>query len=260
LIAVAIEGLICVLMAAPLGAVMALFGGAMGYVIQRRPQYDRSGNHALHAFSVAVLALPVLMFMERAAQLEPPLREVRTRVEIRAAREEVWQHLVAFAELPPPQERLFQTGIAYPIRAEINGRGVGAVRQCVFSTGAFVEPIEVWDEPQLLRFGVTAQPPVMEELSPYAQLRPPHLDNYLQSRKGQFLLTRLPDGNTSLEGTTWYENNFWPGVYWNLWSDYIIHRIHQRVLNHIKHIAEQQRGAAGSGHMPPDRSPGRTAR
>jgi uncharacterized membrane protein YhaH (DUF805 family) len=239
LIGVAIEGVICIIMAVPLGATMALFGGAMGYIIQRRPQSDATNGHALHAFSVILLALPALMLIERTTQFEPPLREVRTGVEIKAAPEEVWQQLVAFAELPPPQEWLFQTGIAYPIRAEIDGHGVGAVRHCIFSTGAFVEPIEVWDEPRLLKFGVIAQPPVMEELSPYAHLHPPHLNNYLQSRKGQFLLTRLPNGNTLLEGTTWYQNSFWPGVYWNLWSDSIIHRIHARVLNHIKGLAEK---------------------
>lgn len=238
LIAVAIEGLICILMAVPLGAVMAAFGGLMGYIIQRRPS-DDFGGYSLHAFSVILCALPALMLVERASQLEPPLREVRTSVEINATPEEVWQQLVAFTEIPPPREMLFQTGIAYPIRAEIQGRGVGAVRRCVFSTGAFVEPIEVWDEPRLLKFGVTDQPPVMEELSPYAHLHPPHLDNYLQSREGQFLLTRLSNGHTLLEGTTWYQNSFWPGGYWNLWSDYIIHRIHQRVLDHIKHLAEK---------------------
>ena len=51
-----------------------------------------------------------------------------------------------------PDEWLFQTGLAYPVRAEIQGRGVGRVRTCEFSTGPFVEPIEVWDEPRLLRF------------------------------------------------------------------------------------------------------------
>jgi uncharacterized membrane protein YhaH (DUF805 family) len=239
LIGVAIEGLICIIMAVPLGAVMALFGGAMGYIIQRRPQSDAASAQVLHAFSVILFALPALMFVEHTTQLEPPLREVRTEVEIHAAPEEVWQQLVAFAELPPPQEWFFKTGIAYPIRAEINGQGVGAVRHCIFSTGAFVEPIEVWDEPRLLKFGVIAQPPVMEEMSPYAHLHPPHLNNYLQSRKGQFLLTRLPNGNTLLEGTTWYQNSFWPGAYWNLWSDSIIHRIHARVLNHIKALAEK---------------------
>ncbi len=33
----------------------------------------------------------------------------------------------------------------------------------------------------------------------------------------------------------------WPVAYWQLWSDYIIHRIHTRVLNHIKRNAEAQR-------------------
>jgi hypothetical protein len=110
----------------------------------------------------------------------------------------------------------------------------------VFSTGAFVEPIEVWDEPRLLKFGVTAQPPIMDEMSPYPHLTPPHLNNYLHSRQGQFLLTPLPGGRqTMLEGTTWYQNSFWPGAYWNRWSDYIIGRIHMRVLNHIKNLAER---------------------
>lgn len=239
LIAVAIEGLICILMAAPLGAGMALIGGGIGYIIQRHPHYGYAREYSLRAFSLPFLFLPALILAEGTTQVEPPLREVRTAVEIKAEPEEIWFHLVAFAELPPPQEKLFQTGIAYPIRAEIKGQGVGAVRYCIFSTGAFVEPIEVWDEPRLLRFGVTSQPPVMQELSPYSQLRPPHLDNYLQSRQGQFLLTRLPNGNTLLAGTTWYQNSFWPGAYWNLWSDYIIHRIHQRVLDNIKRLSEQ---------------------
>jgi hypothetical protein len=78
----------------------------------------------------------------------------------------------------------------------------------------------------------------MNELSPYRDLRPPHLNDYLQSRKGQFHLTRLADNQTLLEGTTWYQNSFWPEAYWGLWSDYIIHRIHLRVLNHIKRLAE----------------------
>ena len=238
LLVFAIEGVICLVMAAPLGAVLAVFGGFIGYVIQRRPDY--SAGAAFQTCALAVLALPVFMLLEHQAQFSSPLYEVKTSVVINASPEKIWPNLVAFTELPPPDERLFRTGIAYPVRAEIEGRGVGAVRRCVFSTGAFVEPIEVWDEPRLLRFGVTAQPPVMQEVSPYDDLRPPHLENYLHSRRGQFLLTPLSDGTTLLEGTTWYENRFWPGAYWHLWSDHIIHQIHLRVLDHIKHLAEQK--------------------
>jgi hypothetical protein len=78
----------------------------------------------------------------------------------------------------------------------------------------------------------------MDEYSPYGNLRPPHVDNYLTSRRGQFVLAGLANGQTLLEGTTWYENRFWPGPYWRLWSDYIIHRIHERVLVHIKKTSE----------------------
>ncbi len=244
LFAVAVEGLICLIMAAPLGIALALFGGFMGYIIQRREgrRFEPPPQvYTTHAFAFVLLALPAMMLLESSLRFEPPLRGVRTAVEIDAPPERVWENVVSFAELPTPTERLFQTGIAYPLRAEIEGRGVGAVRHCVFSTGAFVEPIEVWDEPRLLRFGVTAQPPIMDEMSPYPHLSPPHLNNYLHSRRGQFTLTPLAGGRTRLEGTTWYQSSFWPGVYWNRWSDYIIHRIHGRVLDHIKNLSEKRR-------------------
>lgn len=237
LLALAVEGIICLVMAAPLAFILAAAGGFIGYVIQRRPTFHAESFQVL---ALLVFALPSLMGLEHAAALQSPLYEVRTAVTINAPPDKVWQNLIAFGELPPPRERIFQTGIAYPLRAEIDGRGVGAVRYCVFSTGAFVEPIVVWDEPRLLGFGVTAQPPVMHEMSPYATLKPPHLEGYLQSKRGQFLLTELPDGRTRLEGTTWYENNFWPGAYWHVWSDAIIHRIHLRVLDHIKNLSERE--------------------
>jgi hypothetical protein len=236
LFAFAVEGIICLIMAAPLGMILAIFGGLIGYVIQRRPTYT---TESFHVFSLLLIVMPAFIGLEHTAQAEPPMIPVVTSIEVNAPPEKVWQNLVAFAELPPPDDALFKTGIAYPIRAEIVGRGAGAVRYCVFSTGAFVEPIEVWDEPRLLKFGVTAQPPVMNERSIYTDLRPPHLQNYLHSRRGQFLLTRLPDGRTRLEGTTWYQNDFWPSLYWQQWSDYIIHRIHLRVLEHIKRLSEQ---------------------
>jgi len=241
LFAIAVEGLICLIMAAPLAAVVAAFGGFIGFILQQRQSFS---SESLHLFLLPLLFLPGFMALEHALSQEPPTFEVKTAVLIDTEPETVWANVIAFAELPPPKEHLFQTGIAYPIRAETAGHGVGAVRHCVFSTGQFVEPIRVWDEPHLLKFAVTSQPRVMDEWSPYRNLRPPHLENYLVSREGQFLLTRLPDGRTRLEGTTWYQNRFWPERYWSVWSDYIIHRIHERVLVHIKNLSEK-RGAQG---------------
>ena len=125
------------------------------------------------------------------------------------------------------------------MRATISGRGVGAFRHCEFSTGPFVEPITTWDEPRRLAFDVVEQPHPMHELSPYRTLHPPHLDGFFRSRQGQFLLTPLPDGRTRLEGTTWYTQKLWPASYWQRWTDYLVHTIHRRVLNHIQAEAER---------------------
>jgi hypothetical protein len=179
--------------------------------------------------------------MEHVAALTPPVYVVRTTIDIQASPEKVWKRVVSFSEIPPPTEWMFRTGIAYPIRAGIQGTGVGAERLCVFSTGAFVEPIEVWDEPRSLKFSVTSNPAPMEEWTPYSHVEPAHLHGFLVSNGGQFLLTPLPNGGTRLEGITWYRHSLWPTAYWRLWSDAIIHQIHSRVLRHIREEAENQR-------------------
>lgn len=242
LLVVAIEGVICLIMAAPIAAALAIIGGSVGYVIQRRPS---SRDEAPSMLLLLVLLVPSLMGAEYVGQLQAPLLEVRTAIEINAPLEQVWRQVVSFSELPEPEEWLFRHGIAYPVRAKIYGKGVGAERHCVFSTGSFIEPIKVWDEPRLLKFAVTKNPPPMEEWTPYSRLHPPHLDGFLMSEQGQFFLVPTVDGRTRLEGTTWYRHHMWPARYWQVWSDFMIHQIHLRVLRHIKTLAESDGSPLG---------------
>jgi len=235
LLAFAVEGVICILMAAPLALLLSLLGAWLGYLLQIRP---RNGWQNMHAFFLLMIFLPGYMTGEHLTSQPPTLFAVRTSVDIAANPERIWKYVVAFAELPPPTEWIFKKGIAYPVKAEIQGKGVAAIRRCVFSTGAFVEPIRVWDEPRLLAFDVTSYPQPMHEWSFRNSVRPPHLENFLVSQKGQFELIALPNGHTKLIGTTWYYHHMWPESYWRLWGDYIIHRIHLRVLQHIKERAE----------------------
>jgi hypothetical protein len=223
-------------MAAPIGLLLSWFGASLGYAMLQRP-WQRS--EAPLALLIVMLSVPAIMGAESQSSLKPPLFSVTSYVDIDAPPAAVWEHVVTFSELPPPEELLFRAGIAYPIRAKIEGHGVGAVRRCVFSTGPFVEPIKVWDEPHLLKFSVTSNPAPMQEWTPYTTIHPRHLDGFLASEGGQFKLIALPGGRTRLEGTTWYRHHMWPANYWQWWSDYIIHRIHMRVLNHVKQLSEQ---------------------
>ncbi|HXC99171.1 MAG TPA: DUF805 domain-containing protein [Verrucomicrobiae bacterium] len=233
----AMEGAICLLMAAPLAFAIASLGGMVGYALQ---DSLRSRAESPRLFCAGILLMPMFMVLEHTLPPTAPLFKVTSSVIVNAPPEKVWRNVVSFSELPPPHELIFKLGVAYPIYAEIYGQGVGAVRHCNFSTGPFVEPIEVWDEPRLLKFSVTENPEPLQEWTPYHNIHPRHLDGYLASEAGQFRLVPLDGGRkTLLEGTTWYRHHMWPSDYWALWSDEIIHTIHLRVLHHVKQLSEK---------------------
>ncbi|MCB9760324.1 MAG: SRPBCC family protein [Alphaproteobacteria bacterium] len=231
----ALEGAICLAMAAPLAVALALMGVALGKVL--------ASLEGRRAVALPVVGLPFLPLVEA-----PPgggaVHEVVSAVDIAAPPEVVWDNVIGFGgvELPPPAEWFFNLGIAYPIRARIEGEGPGAVRYCEFSTGPFVEPITTWDAPRHLAFDVVESPPTMHEWSPWRHVFAPHLETVLKSRRGEFRLTPLPDGGTRLEGHTWYTFEMAPSAYWALWSDASIHAIHLRVLEHIARVSEASSG------------------
>ena len=236
LLLIAIEGIICLIMAAPIVAGLSIAGSMVGMWIQSFLDKRKSRTILLILFFLP----PSFLSVENSTgeTENPVLHPVRTSVVIEAPPEIVWQHVVTFSELEAPAELLFKAGIAYPVRARIEGTGPGAIRYCDFSTGSFVEPIEVWDENRLLAFSVREQPIPMQEISPYENIDPAHLHGYFVSVKGQFKLQKTETGGTQLEGTTWYYQKLQPRFYWNLWSDYIVHSIHTRVLEHIRQRSE----------------------
>jgi hypothetical protein len=235
LLTFAMEGIICILMAAPVGLPFTYIGHWIGYLIIKR----KTGGNTPAIMIILSLSVPTLMAFEHSVKVEDDLRLITTSVEINAPIETVWENIIHFSPLDKPNEFIFNVGIDYPISAQIDGQGVGALRHCNFSTGSFSEPITVWNEPTLLKFDVNNQPEPLKELSFY-DIHPNHLHGYWVSQKGQFKISVLPNGHTLLEGTTWYVNKIKPGIYWTLWSDYIVHKIHERVLKHIKGESERE--------------------
>ncbi|MBO9573411.1 MAG: hypothetical protein J7497_14570, partial [Chitinophagaceae bacterium] len=227
------EGIICLIMALPVGLIFTWLGHWIGYKILK----NKAGNTSAAVF-LLFLSVPLFMAFDDLALDKDEVRYVTTAIQINASPEQVWKNVIAFPQLEDPREFIFKAGIAYPVNATINGQGVGSVRHCNFTTGSFVEPITVWDEPRLLKFSVAEQPDPMKEISFY-NIHPNHLHGYWVSKEGQFKLTQLSNGHTLLEGTTWYINKIKPGFYWTIWSDYIVHKIHRRVLEHIKEQVEQ---------------------
>src|SRR5215472_5171668 len=89
---IAIEGIICLLMAAPFAAALAALGGALGYAIQAghwRPQSPAM-------FSILILLVPASFGLEHAVAVRPPVYEVRSAIEVHAPPEKVWNEVVTF--------------------------------------------------------------------------------------------------------------------------------------------------------------------
>lgn len=231
--ALALEGGICIAMALPIAAAFAVMGALFACALQGRR------GHGLAALLVCALLAPAVMGADAVAQTAPTYR-VESSVVIDAPASVVWRNVIRFPDLPPPTQLMFRAGIAYPERARIVGHGVGAVRYCEFSTGAFVKPITVWKRDRELAFNVAHNPEPLREFSPYGALDTRHLHGYLVSRHGMFLLQPLADGRTKLVGITWYQHHLWPASYWAFYSNGIIHEIHMRVLDHIKRISEAE--------------------
>lgn len=234
LLVFAIEGMICIAMAFPLIAILVWIGSYIGYKMNS----GKWANKSNVTIGLLLLSISTMSFdyINKPENLIP----VRTKIIVNANIENVWTNVVTFNKISAPTDWIFKTGISYPTDATIKGTGVGAIRYCNFTTGSFVEPITTWNEPNLLQFDVIEQPIPMNEFNPFWEIHPPHLDGYFKSYKGQFKLTKISESETELEGTTWYKVDITPEIYWKTWSDFVIHRIHKRVLNHIKIESENK--------------------
>lgn len=229
----AMEGLICIAMASPILGLLTLIGSYLGFISQGK----RIINSTNSTIAIIIMTIGLMSF----DMINEPkgLISVVTKITVNSNIDEVWTNVVTFNKIDEPIDWIFKTGISYPTDATIDGTGIGAIRYCNFTTGSFIEPITKWEKPNLLQFDVKEQPIPMNELNPFWEVHPPHLDGYFKSYKGQFKLTKVSENKTILEGTTWYQVNLNPEIYWKSWSNFIIHRIHNRVLNHIKKESEK---------------------
>lgn len=231
-----IEGFVCILMAAFLVASMTLVGILIAWGIQAliRRSARKTQLHCL-----AIFGLPLAMNWEASHRPTPPMLEQSTTIEVNASPDVVWQFIPSFPAIKEAPAGWLASGVAYPIASEIDGSGVGATRRCIISTGTMPEIVTAWIPGKRLEFEVKETPPAMVETNPFGEVHANHLEGYFQARYGRFVLVQLPDGRTRIEGTSWFVHDLWPQWYWEPVTRHTVSQIHQRVLTHIKTLAEK---------------------
>ena len=236
LVLVALEGIVCIAMVAPLGVAAAWFGGEVGRVMALRGKRSQM---------VSCIALVPLVFaVEHVLPASTRFDTVQT-IEVHAPPEAVWRSILSTDPVEGPLALPFRLGVAYPIRSEIVGEGVGAIRRGEFSTGTAIERITAWEPNRKFAFVVVEDIPAMREMSPYEHVHAPHVVGYFRTTSTSFELVARAGGRTDVIERTSHELRLDPVLYWLPMARWIVHENNARVLAHIRRHAEQSVGSGG---------------
>src|SRR5262249_12529216 len=145
LVIAALEGLICILIAAPLAIAAAFVGGMLGRAIAL---YAR--GPAPQGLS-AVALLPLIFAVESSLPTVVPF-DTLSRIQIGAPAPAVWKVLLNTDLSEAPVALPFRFGLAYPVRGQVLGEGIGSLRLGEFSTGVALEQVTAWIPDRKLAF------------------------------------------------------------------------------------------------------------
>lgn len=230
LVALALEGFVCILLAAPLGAMAALIGGAASRAVAKA---GRGGGKPL----ASVALLPALFALEAATPPDLPIT-ARAFIESTVQPSSVWSALTSDQPIESRPGLVDAAGLAYPLRGRLLGRGVGAVRLGEFSTGLTRERVTDWVPGRRLAFQVVTQPPAMEEMSPYRRVHAPRVQGFFETGATSFTLVPLSGGRTRLEVEAHHVLRVEPVLYWEPLARLAIRMNLSRVLYDLKDKAE----------------------
>lgn len=232
LLMLALEGLICIILVAPLAVLVGLLGGAIGQSLAKVGHWR--GRPLL-----SVCLLPAVFLLDAVA---PPAAIISGRedVLIGAPPAAVWQALISAEPVREPPGPVAWAGLAYPIAGEIVAPGLGAERVGRFSTGLANERITEWRPGQALAFEVLSQPAAMEEMSPYRRVHAPHVHGYFETAETRFTLRSAGNGRTRLTVEADSVLRMDPVLYWQPLAQWAVRQNLRRVLRDVRSKAEKK--------------------
>ena len=213
------EGIVCLVMVAPLYYVLIFTGAAVGRILFR-PDWTKLQVTAIPLLALVAVAEPFARADERAV--------VTDEIHIHAPPSKVWPNVLAFPEITElPRYWIFRLGLPAPMKTTNSGNYVGADRQCIFSDGIVIqERVAEFEPGKKLTFDVTEQP------------THPEAYGHITLHRGQFVLRDNHDGTTTLLGSSWYTLHVRPLWYFDLWTRDMTRAVHLRVMEHVRRLSE----------------------
>jgi hypothetical protein len=221
------EGLICILMAAPIIIGPLIIGLAVGYTIQN---YYWSKYVAM----IFIFMLNSSMYMYETKHSAFETEIVTTTIIIHATKEKVWNELTQPFEFGQADNFFLEHGVSYPMSMELkNNNGCNSLF-CQYSNGNISGKVDSLIPNQLMRFSFSDAPVSMKETSLYSDVEPKHIRGKVLIDYGAFRIVPLENGNVEVIATSQFRSSLGPHFYWNLWGEYLIDKMHEHVLQKLK--------------------------
>lgn len=217
LLAGALEGLVCVVMALPI----FLVAMAIGYFLQLRLKWRKPKkieDHLINSLSPLVLLL-VLNPVEQALMPAPGLVEIETSVLLPYAPELVFDQVKSMDKLDAEKPWGIWLGLPAPYRCVLEADTIGAKRHCLFENGSIIAEITRYQKGEVLEMDV--------------------IDYSLTGREwfhfvdATYTFTQV-EGQTQITRTSSYKSVLYPRLYWEPLEKWGIEQEHRFVLASLR--------------------------
>lgn len=236
-LAVGVEGLICVVMMTPVFFVMALAGGALAIIVRS----IRNRRLRSTAF-VLVLALPYAAgpLEQRIPQLQSR-RVVENRIRIHADAETVWRQIIRVPAIRPEEYRttfIHRIGFPRPIEATLSHEGVGGVREASFERGVlFRETVIDWVPQRRLSFTIAVDSIPTRTLDQHVTVG----GEYFDVLDGTYEIVPISADEVELRLWSTHRLSTHFNGYASLWTDFVMRQIQGNILEVVRDRAEAAR-------------------
>jgi hypothetical protein len=235
----ALEGAICIVMAAPILLAFSMVGGLLA-----RLMWGRLANRVTTNLSVAAMPL-LLVLIEVHTPYATEIRTVNTEILIHAPTQAVWSNIKSVRAIEArelPGSWVNRVGFPKPVAATLSHEGVGGVRQASFTGGlVFTETVNEWRPGEVLRFSIRAN----TDAIPATTLEE-HVTiggAYFDVLDGEYRLEPRADGVllhlASRERLSTHVN-----AYAGAWTDAVMRGIQEQILDVIRARCEAENRAA----------------
>lgn len=236
-LAVGVEGLICVVMMTPVFFVMALAGGALAIIVRN----IRNRRMRATAF-VMVLVLPYAAGpLEQRMPQSQTRRVVENRIRIHADAPTVWRQIIRVPAIRPEEYRttfIHRIGFPRPIEATLSHEGVGGVREASFERGVlFRETVIEWVPERRLSFTIAVDSIPTRTLDQHVTVG----GEYFDVLDGTYEIVPVAPGEVELRLWSTHRLSTHFNGYASLWTDFVMRQIQGNILEVVRDRAEAAR-------------------